>query len=250
MQSWVAVALGAALIGGSAGAHAVLYKWVDDKGHTHYGETPPPGVRAQEVAPAEPPQQQQPKTLQEQEREFQKRRLERLEREKAAEQPPPAPPVMGGPPPRAKITSQYLVTTATRIDYEMLTPILAGTVRLTVRARRENPTDVWVMPIFELPPTGSRDSGLVDFPDPYIVEIAADRPVHLAPGEEITLSSPRAEHFRCRTYYVMVQVYSDSAAREAISEHRQGIDSRLNGMKIRTDEALRDALRSSAPCAP
>jgi hypothetical protein len=136
------------------------------------------------------------------------------------------------------------------IDYTMRAPILAGTVKITVRAKRENPGPVWVLPVFELPPTGTRDTGLVDLPDPDTQEFAAERPTPLAPNDEITLSSPVAEHFRCRPYFVTVQVFSDSRGRELVGEHRQGIDSRLNGMRIRTDEALRDALRSTAPCAP
>jgi hypothetical protein len=132
----------------------------------------------------------------------------------------------------------------------MRAPVLAGTVKITVRAKRENPGPVWVLPVFELPPTGTRDTGLVDLPDPDTQEFAADRPTVLAPNDEVTLSSPVAEHFRCRPYFVTVQVYSDSRGRELVGEHRQGIDSRLNGMKIRSDQALRDALRSSAPCAP
>ncbi|NIP71940.1 MAG: DUF4124 domain-containing protein [Gammaproteobacteria bacterium] len=36
---------------------AGTYKWVDDHGVTHYGETPPPGVSAEPLAaPAPPPQ--------------------------------------------------------------------------------------------------------------------------------------------------------------------------------------------------
>ena len=248
LRALLGAALGAALVVAPCAAQAVLYKWVDEKGHTHYGETPPPGVKAVEVAPAEP-QSSQPKSLQEQEREFQKRRLERLEREKAA-QPPAPPPPASGPPRHAPVTSQYLVTTKMGIDYTMRAPILAGTVKITVRAKRENPGPVWVLPVFELPPTGTRDTGLVDLPDPDTQEFAAEQPTRLAPNDEITLSSPVAEHFRCRPYFVTVQIFSDSRGRELVGEHRQGIDSRLNGTKIRTDEALRDALRSSAACAP
>jgi hypothetical protein len=249
LRQLLAAATGAALIVASGAGHAILYKWVDEKGNVHYGENAPPGVRAQEVAPPEP-QPARPKTLEEQEREFQKRRLERLEREKAAQEKPGPPPPASGPPRHSPVTSQYLVTTRMAIDYEMRAPILAGTVKITVRARRENPAEVWVLPVYDLPPTGTRDTGLVDNPDPDTQEFAADRPLRLAPNDEIALASPVAEHFRCRPYFVTVQVFSDSRGRELIGEHRQGIDSRLNGMRIRSDEALRDALRSTAPCAP
>ena len=36
-------------------AHAQVFKWVDEKGRTHYGERPPDGVKANEVAKPTPP---------------------------------------------------------------------------------------------------------------------------------------------------------------------------------------------------
>lgn len=243
--------LAAALVLAAGAAEAVLYRWVDEKGHVHYGENPPPGVRAQEFPPAEPAPAAAPaKTLEDEEREFQKRRLERLEREKAASPPPAPAPAPKGPPQPAFIASKYLVTTRAAIDYEMRGPVLAGTVRIGVRARRENPREVWLVALFELPPTGTRDTGLVDVPDPDTMEVGTERPVRLAPGDELTLASPVAEHFRCRNYYVTVQVFSDSTGRELVGEHRQAIQARLDGRRIRSAEALRDALRSTGPCAP
>ncbi len=32
-------------------ASASTYKWVDEYGNTHYGQTPPPGVQAQQITP-------------------------------------------------------------------------------------------------------------------------------------------------------------------------------------------------------
>jgi hypothetical protein len=46
--------IAAALAAAAAGAH--VYKWVDEKGVTHYSETPPQGRRAEEVKVPEPPQ--------------------------------------------------------------------------------------------------------------------------------------------------------------------------------------------------
>ncbi len=244
-------ALAAALTLVTGAAQAVLYKWVDEKGHVHYGENPPPGVRAQEFPPAEPaPAPAPPRSVEDQERELQRRLLERQEREKAASPPPAPAPAPPGPPRPALVASKYLVTTRTAIDYEMRGPVLAGTVRIGVRARRENPREVWLVALFELPPTGTRDTGLVDVPDPDTMEVSTERPVRLAPNDELTLSSPLAEHFRCRTYYVTVQVFSDSSGRDLVGEHRQAIQARLDGRRIRSAEALRDALRSGAPCAP
>ena len=71
-------------------ACAATYKWVDGAGVTHYGEKPPPGVKAQELniraAPApgasgKGPESPGGRTAQDLEREFQQRRVERLERE-------------------------------------------------------------------------------------------------------------------------------------------------------------------------
>ena len=36
-------------------AHAQVFKWVDEKGRTHYGERPPEGVKSSEVAKPVPP---------------------------------------------------------------------------------------------------------------------------------------------------------------------------------------------------
>lgn len=36
-------------------AHAQVFKWVDEKGRTHYGERPPEGVKSSEVAKPTPP---------------------------------------------------------------------------------------------------------------------------------------------------------------------------------------------------
>lgn len=66
-----------------------LYKWVDDKGVTHYEETPPSGKKAQELRVESPPPSggntnaPANKDWQEQEREFLRRRLERKEAEEA-----------------------------------------------------------------------------------------------------------------------------------------------------------------------
>ena len=62
-----------------------VYKWVDEQGGTHYGSTPPPDQKAQEIhpkssAPAGTADAQHPqKSWQEQEREFLQRRVERKE---------------------------------------------------------------------------------------------------------------------------------------------------------------------------
>ena len=68
---------------------AATYKWVDEKGVTHYSETPPPGRKAQEVqgqpTPPSGTQGAEPASdaLQEQEREFQKRRIRREQADEA-----------------------------------------------------------------------------------------------------------------------------------------------------------------------
>ena len=72
---------------------AGIYKWVDEKGVTHYSETPPPAQQSQQV-PIETPAQPAPRgevpgtrTWQQLEQEFQQRRIERelAEKEEAAQ---------------------------------------------------------------------------------------------------------------------------------------------------------------------
>ena len=50
-------ALGLALVlaCAAAAAQAQVFKWVDEKGRTHYGEKPPEGVKSSEVAKPVPP---------------------------------------------------------------------------------------------------------------------------------------------------------------------------------------------------
>ncbi|MEN6585845.1 MAG: DUF4124 domain-containing protein [Sulfuricella sp.] len=79
-QAFLLLVLAAATIG------ATIYKWVDEKGVTHYSETPSPKQKAQEIqVPPPPPSAGTPdgnpasKTWQEKEQEFQKRRTERLQ---------------------------------------------------------------------------------------------------------------------------------------------------------------------------
>jgi len=72
-------------------AMAQVYKWVDEKGMTHYGERPPQGGKAQELqagqAPSEPPPGQAAQsTWQEKERDFQQRRIEARQAEVKAKQ--------------------------------------------------------------------------------------------------------------------------------------------------------------------
>src|SRR5215510_14634371 len=83
---WVALAL--ALCAGNA--PGAIYKWVDEKGVTHYSEKPPAGKKPAEVPIRTQPApeasqgaqnaQNAPKTWQQQEAEFQQRRVEQEER--------------------------------------------------------------------------------------------------------------------------------------------------------------------------
>jgi len=50
-----AALLTAVLLALAAPAGAQVYKWVDEKGRTHYGEKPPEGVKATEVGAPTPP---------------------------------------------------------------------------------------------------------------------------------------------------------------------------------------------------
>lgn len=87
-MSLVARTLALALLLAAAAAHAQIYRWTDEQGRVHYGQSPPPGAKASpvdsRVPPASGPAQPAP-DLSQQEREFQQRRIER-EQKAAAEQ--------------------------------------------------------------------------------------------------------------------------------------------------------------------
>jgi len=64
-----------------APATAQVYKWVDEKGTTHYGERPPQGRKAEEIGqrlanPGPAPDKAAQPDWNEKEREFRKRRIE------------------------------------------------------------------------------------------------------------------------------------------------------------------------------
>ncbi len=46
-MAWLAAVLAPAL---ALAAHAEIYKWVDEKGHTQYGQVPPAGVEAKRMS--------------------------------------------------------------------------------------------------------------------------------------------------------------------------------------------------------
>ena len=88
----VIIAAGSCVL--AVGAYAAAFKWVDEQGVTHYGEKPPPGQKAQQVqvrpgapsaAPASKDKESARTPLQDQERDFQQRRIERLEKEREEE---------------------------------------------------------------------------------------------------------------------------------------------------------------------
>lgn len=75
----------AALLAAAAG-HAQVYRWVDEQGKVHYGERPPSGAKASPVEDklAAPPGTSSPKAApdsSQQERDFQRRRMEREQKE-------------------------------------------------------------------------------------------------------------------------------------------------------------------------
>ena len=75
----------AALLAACA-AHAQVYRWVDEQGKVHYGERPPTGAKASPVQDklAAPPGAPAPKAApdaSQQERDFQRRQIERQEKE-------------------------------------------------------------------------------------------------------------------------------------------------------------------------
>lgn len=69
----------------AASSPAQMYKWVDERGVTHYSEKPPPGRKAQQIqpppaspaAPATPQPASPAQTWSDQERDFRRRAIER-----------------------------------------------------------------------------------------------------------------------------------------------------------------------------
>ncbi len=85
-----AIAL-AALLAAATAAHAQVYRWVDEQGKVHYGERPPSGAKASPVQDklAAPPGEPAPKAApdaSQQERDFQRRRMEREQKEAREQQ--------------------------------------------------------------------------------------------------------------------------------------------------------------------
>lgn len=82
----VALVLGACLLAAAA-AHAQVYKWVDEKGRTHYGEKPPEGVKSSEVArPTPPSDPAKAKAPDDWRRKAQDAKRDQVQREQAEEQ--------------------------------------------------------------------------------------------------------------------------------------------------------------------
>lgn len=80
---WHLLALFLLFVAQSAGAG--VYKWVDEKGVTHYSEAPPPGRKSEaiQINPPPPGATQPGKSLREQEGEFLERQLRRQRQDEA-----------------------------------------------------------------------------------------------------------------------------------------------------------------------
>jgi hypothetical protein len=86
-RALIAAVFAALASAASASAWATLYKWVDEKGVTHYTQEPPPDGKATKIeprvdAPASKPQA--PENWKEREIEFRRRRLEKERNEENA----------------------------------------------------------------------------------------------------------------------------------------------------------------------
>jgi hypothetical protein len=55
LASWRALVVGGLLVALPLAAAERTYKWVDEKGQVHYGGTPPPGIKAEQIAGPPPP---------------------------------------------------------------------------------------------------------------------------------------------------------------------------------------------------
>ena len=88
------IALSCLALGTGLAQAQAMYKWVDEKGTTHFSENPPPEdaktrtkatkVEPKVIPPSSPPSADSPEKWQKQEQEFKKRQIERNQKEQAA----------------------------------------------------------------------------------------------------------------------------------------------------------------------
>lgn len=92
--AWIAVAFASLAASLPAAVHAgTMYKWVDEKGVTHFSEDPPPDGKAQKIdvkplppssdAPAAPPQDWRARELELRQKRLDKERAERKSQQEA-----------------------------------------------------------------------------------------------------------------------------------------------------------------------
>jgi hypothetical protein len=234
----------------AAVATAEIYKWVDEKGVTHYSEHPPAHGAAKtiETPPAPVPGAPAAPGRGEKEEALQKRRAEAGQRE-----PKPAPSAQGDPAARNApwLAGKYLTTVRTWTTYAMHGEILSGRLGLTVVGNSALEGEAWLRAELMVP-MHTRDSAMIANPAPplQLLLIPEQGLLRIHPGGHVTIETPELEHLRCVPYPATIALYRDPRGDEPLDVHRQRIYARIDGSKVRSDSELAAALASGKECAP
>jgi hypothetical protein len=230
-------------------ATAEVYKWVDERGVTHYSEHPPADGAAKRIESPPTPAPDAPAApgWREKEEGFQKRRAE-------AGQAKPAPSAQGDPAARNAplLAGKYLTTVRTWTTYAMHGDILSGRLGLTVVGSPALEGEAWLRVEFMVPMLRTRDSAMIANPAPplQLLLIPEQGLLRIHPGAHVTFETPELEHLRCVPYPATIALYRDPRGDEPLDVHRQRVYARIDGSKVRSDGELGAALASGKECAP
>jgi hypothetical protein len=236
------------LVAGAVGiAGAAVYKWVDERGVTHYSESPPRGRASQRIedAPRVPSPRPSPDAV-----------------PGPPTRLPPAAPPAGRSPPVAPgdvearrappLAGRYVATERTWTHYVMDGDILAGRIGLTVVGAPTLEGRIWIRVEFMVPMINTRDSAMLSNPSPPMQTVLVPErsllPLHA--GERVTVESPNLQHLRCVAYPAAIEVFRDERGGEPLEAIPQRIYARIDGSKVRSAADLAAALALRQDCAP
>jgi hypothetical protein len=238
----------AGLMAGVVGiAGAALYKWVDERGVTHYSESPPPArpsTRMEDpprIPPPRPPPAVDPAP---------------------PTRPHPAAPAAGQSPPVAPTTvearrapplsGRHVATERTWTHYVMDGDVLSGRIGLTVVGAPTLEGRVWIRVEFMVPIINTRDPGTLTNPSPPLQTILVPERSLLAlhAGERVSVESPNLQHLRCVAYPAAIEVFRDEQGGEPLEVIPQRIYARIDGGRVRSATDLAAALALRQDCAP
>ena len=193
-------------------SNAAIYKWVDEDGNIHYGESPPPEREAQEIKPEAGPSMVEIERAQ-----------ERLKRLQAASRSLTLKAL--GPLPE-NVSSRYLATKSTGITtVNWKKRIAQYTIMLS--AKPDLPFGAYLEAHFDNP----ADPGT-----PLVV-----RKLRQGGQQEIFIMSPEFKGLKCWNYGAVIYVYRGSNKSQLLGVHQQTIQSRIN---LENVKSLKDVLEA------